>query len=150
MYLRTVAYRPITLFIYYMNILFSSNLLWTNRPILYIHHTIIPAAALILVCSWRPHPDSSLASQWKVITESMPRRAGRSHGRNVWIEFASEPGVLNGQIATAWPCHCCIYDVQQTRESPAHERKGSEAVGRIHETWAHKLHPSSRTLTVEL
>jgi hypothetical protein len=27
-------------------------------------------------------------------TESMPRRAGRSHGRNVWIEFASEPEVL--------------------------------------------------------
>ena len=34
-------------------------------------------------------------------TETMPRRAGRSIGRNVWIEFASEPGVVQGGLKAA-------------------------------------------------
>jgi hypothetical protein len=34
-------------------------------------------------------------------TESMPRNAGRSIRRNVWIEFASEPGVVQGGLKAA-------------------------------------------------
>ncbi|OBT46244.1 hypothetical protein VE00_02284 [Pseudogymnoascus sp. WSF 3629] len=34
-------------------------------------------------------------------TETMPRCAGRSIGRNVWIEFASEPGVVQGGLKAA-------------------------------------------------
>jgi hypothetical protein len=34
-------------------------------------------------------------------TETMPRRADRSIGRNVWIEFASDPGVVRGGLIAA-------------------------------------------------